>query len=79
MMPEMSGLHVVERVAELCPGVKILHISGYTGNALIQHGLTRASVNQNGISFFAKPFTTDALARKVREILDAAGGRKALQ
>jgi DNA-binding response OmpR family regulator len=40
-------------------------MSGYTDNAIVDHG-----VLEEGIDYIPKPFTVDALARKVREVLD---------
>jgi hypothetical protein len=65
IMPGMNGPQVVERVARLQPQMRILYISGYTAKALLDHG-----IGQN-VSFFAKPFSPEALARKIREVLDA--------
>ncbi len=68
IMPGMSGPQVVERVSRLHPEIRILYTSGYTAKALIEHG-----VGQH-VSFFAKPFSPEALASKVREVLDAQPG-----
>jgi CheY-like chemotaxis protein len=70
IMPKMSGPQVVERVIKLCPEMRILYISGYTARALAQLGEGPAGPGQPGISFFAKPFAPEALADKVREVLD---------
>jgi len=49
----------------IIPDVKVLYVSGYTDDAIVQHGILEL-----GIHFFQKPFTVDGLARKVRMVLD---------
>ena len=50
----------------LAPGMRILFMSGYSDEAVQRHGEITAAA-----AFLEKPFTERALARKVREVLDA--------
>jgi PAS domain S-box-containing protein len=73
VMPRMSGPELAHRLTRKRPGVKVLFLSGYAGPDIAQHGLPEA-----GSAFLAKPFTPDALARKVREVLDEPSGSGSL-
>lgn len=65
VMPQMSGRELAECLARQRPETKVLYVSGYTTDAIVRHG-----VLEEGISFLEKPFTTNSLASKVREVLD---------
>jgi two-component system, cell cycle sensor histidine kinase and response regulator CckA len=67
VMPEMSGRELAEQFCELRPSAKVLYMSGYTDDAVVLHGILSAD-----IAYLQKPFSPATLARKVREVLDAA-------
>ncbi|TAJ25897.1 MAG: PAS domain S-box protein [Nitrospirae bacterium] len=66
VMPGVSGRELVERLAPVRPEMKVLYMSGYTDDVIVHHGVSGA-----GTAFLQKPFTPDALVRRVREVLDA--------
>jgi FixJ family two-component response regulator len=65
-MPGMSGKEMVDRLQQVRQGFRVLYMSGYTDEAIVHRG-----VLEPGIPFIQKPFTLEALAAKVREVLDA--------
>jgi two-component system, cell cycle sensor histidine kinase and response regulator CckA len=65
-MPEMSGRDLAKALIALYPGLRSLFMSGYTDNVIAHHG-----VLDDDVYFIQKPFSTEALAAKVREALDS--------
>jgi DNA-binding NtrC family response regulator len=66
-MPKMGGRELAERLASLHPQTKVLYMSGYADADNPEHGTIVA-----GAAFIAKPFSPDALALKVREVLETS-------
>jgi two-component system cell cycle sensor histidine kinase/response regulator CckA len=72
VMPDMGGVELVERLLELWPGLRVVYMSGYADGDKLGPG-------SQGVdhSFLQKPFSTESLTLKVREVLDAVPGRPA--
>jgi PAS domain S-box-containing protein len=66
MMPQVNGRALAERLGEIAPSMRVLFMSGYSDDAVHRHGMLGEHA-----AFLEKPFTERALARKVREVLDA--------
>jgi PAS domain S-box-containing protein len=65
IMPGPTGRHTAETIKATRSEVKILFMSGYTSEAIAKHG-----VLSPGARFLGKPFSTEDLLRKIREVLD---------
>jgi DNA-binding NtrC family response regulator len=64
IMPGMNGRELYERMAARIPGIRVLYMSGYTGEVITHKGIL-----DEGVEFIQKPFTVSGLAGKVREAL----------
>ena len=65
VMPEIGGGELVERLTAQRPDLKVLYISGYTNDEIVRRGVRRTEAH-----FLQKPFTSQELMRKVRQVLD---------
>ena len=66
VMPDINGAKLAEEARRRRPDLKVLFTTGYTRNAVVHNG-----VLDPGVEMIGKPFTLDALAIKLRLILDA--------
>jgi PAS domain S-box-containing protein len=66
VMPHIGGRELARRLAADRPRMRVLYMSGYTDDAIVQHGIVDPS-----IAFLPKPITPDTLLGKVRETLDS--------
>ncbi|MFZ5772140.1 MAG: ATP-binding protein, partial [Thermodesulfobacteriota bacterium] len=66
VMPGMNGKELSDRISARRPGVKVLFMSGYSGDVIAHRG-----VLDEGVNFIAKPFSAQAVAVKIREVLEA--------
>ncbi len=65
VMPGRSGPELTRQLVERRPALNVIYMSGYTEDAIVQHGVINP-----GIAFLHKPFTAESLGRKIREALD---------
>ncbi len=66
VMPEMDGRRLVEQLVPRRPGLKVVYISGYTGDEVIRRGMSEGT-----FPLLQKPFSSEELMQRVRAVLDA--------
>jgi CheY-like chemotaxis protein len=66
VMPGMNGPELAKRADALRPGLKVLYVTGYSRNAIVHQGRL-----DPGVELMQKPITQEALAGRVRGLLDA--------
>ena len=65
ILTDLDGKQVAEAVRRTVQGARVLVISGYAGEAI-----SRVGQLGEGVEFLQKPFTSEALLRRVRALLD---------
>jgi two-component system, cell cycle sensor histidine kinase and response regulator CckA len=67
VMPRMGGERLVEEMMQIRPGMRVLYMSGYPNDGIVQAGILA-----NGVALLEKPFTREILLKRVRQVLDEA-------
>ncbi|NJN16569.1 MAG: PAS domain S-box protein [Oscillochloris sp.] len=65
VMPEMDGMALYHHLLTMQPQLRVLYMSGYTNDVIVNHGILNP-----GVAFLPKPFAIRDLAQKVRQVLD---------
>ncbi len=69
VMPGMSGRQLCDRLQDSHPEMKVLFVSGYNEDAIVNFGVAHETAH-----FLAKPFSPRDLAQKVRQVLNSDKG-----
>lgn len=72
LIPGMNGPELRDCLNEEFPGIRILFMSGYSHEQMVEHGITAAPQD-----FVPKPFTPAGLVQRVRDALADSGYEKA--
>ena len=65
VMPGINGKELYDQLSPLYPEMKVIYMSGYSGEVIAARGVMDESVN-----FIQKPFSVQALAAKIRSVLE---------
>ena len=65
VMPKMNGRELAKQLGAILPNLKCIYMSGYTADVIAHRGLL-----DEGVNFIQKPFVSDDLSTKVRQVLD---------
>jgi len=65
IMPQIRGLELAKRVTELHPDIRVIFMSGYSEDALMENRL----LSERSMTVIQKPFDPEELAQKIRESL----------
>jgi CheY-like chemotaxis protein len=69
-LPGLDGRGLAEEAKRRVPNLKVLYTTGYARNAIVHNGIL-----DTGVDLLAKPFTTEALRRKLEQMLDGTQPR----
>ena len=64
VMPGASGPALAQQLQQRRPSLKVIFMSGYTEDAIVQRGILN-----EGVVFLHKPFSSESLSRRIREVL----------
>jgi two-component system, cell cycle sensor histidine kinase and response regulator CckA len=65
VMPGASGPELTRKLVEQRPALRVIYMSGYTEEGIVHHGVLKP-----GIAFLHKPFTSQTLGQKIRDVLE---------
>ena len=67
VMPRMGAKPLVEQIMQIRPHTRVLYMSGYPNDGIVQAGILAS-----GVTLLEKPFTREILSKRVRQVLDAS-------
>jgi CheY-like chemotaxis protein len=67
-LPGLNGRQLAEEARRRVPNLRVVYTTGYARNAIVHHGRL-----DPGVDLLSKPFTTEALGRKLQEVLLRGG------
>lgn len=65
VLPGINGKALAIEVQKIIPGIRVLYISGYTENFIVQQDLA-----QKGVGFIGKPYSANSFLKKIRDVID---------
>jgi PAS domain S-box-containing protein len=69
VMPGLNGRELASALGKTRADLRVLYMSGHTDQAIVHEGQL-----ERGLAYLQKPFTPEALSRKIREVLDQRSG-----
>ncbi len=66
ILPGIDGRRLSSEISTICPGIRIIFMSGYPSDIIGQHGIMEGRIN-----FLQKPFTICELSDKIKSVLES--------